>query len=264
MKRRSLIRNSFGADVTVYRDQLLLDSAVLEDFFHRDRVHLDPYLFGDTQSPSEAVSALAEWTKDLTPKRLLYIASNEFSGDEYSSVESMLASKFTDFASASNVPVMSYFCELRREEKLRGENSPEVQGILSLTYSLLRQMIGLVPMEFEISGALSRERFEELDGTLGTWTALKSLFLDVQNVLLGKVYCVIDGMQWLGDSSTSVCMAELVGMLRHKHLKVLFTSSGLSRCLLGSLKRDELVLLEGRSADSSSLWQVEEGMRELG
>jgi hypothetical protein len=263
MKRRSLIRSSSGADVTVCRDQLLLDSAVLEDFFHRDRVHLDPYLLGDTPSPS-AVSALAEWTKDLTVKRLLYIASNEFSGDEYSSAETVLASKFTEFASASNFPVMSYFCELRRGEKLRGENSSEVQGILSLTYSLLRQMIELLPLEFETSGDLCKERFEELDGTLATWTALKSLFLDVQSVLLGKVYCIIDGMQWLGDSSTSVCMAELVGMLRHKHLKVLFTSSGLSRCLLDSLERDELVLLEGRSADSSSLWQLNEGMRELG
>lgn len=247
------------------RDQLLLDSANLEDFFHRDRVHLDPYLFGDTPTRPEAISALAEWTNGMTTRRILCISSNDSPGDEYNSPESFLAAKFVEFASSSKVPVISYFCELRRGEDLHEDNTPEVQGVISLAYSLLRQMIELVPMEFESSSDFSRETFEELDGTLLTWAAFKSLFRDVQSILPGKLYCVVDGVQWFDDSSTLMCMEELVDLLRHDSLKVLFTTSGMSRQLLGSLQRDEILLLEGRSAnDSSSLWQLAEGISELG
>lgn len=261
-RRRSIIQSVSGEGVLMNRDELLFDSASLEDYFHRDRVRLDPYLFGDWSSSPEAVSALAEWTRDPTPNRFLYIASNDFLGDEYSP-ESMLASKFVEFASASNIRVMSHFCELRRGEKLCGGNTAEAQGTVSLAYSLLRQMIEILPLEFEAMSDLSRGRFEELDGTLLTWTAFKSLFRDVQSALTGKVYCVIDGMQWLGDDSTSVYIAELVAILRCDDLKVLFTTSGISRYVMGTLERDEMVLVGGRSADSSSWWQLEEGMREL-
>ncbi|KAL5377473.1 hypothetical protein DPSP01_009811 [Paraphaeosphaeria sporulosa] len=118
-------------------------------------------------------------------------------------------------------------------------------------------MIELLSLQFETSRDVSRKRFEEFDGTLPTWTPLKSLFRDIQSVLVGKVYCVIDGMQWLGD------FTELTTMLRHGNLNVLFITSKLSRYLLGNLERDELVMVGGRSADSSLLWQLEEGMREL-
>ncbi|KAJ4355595.1 uncharacterized protein N0V89_003615 [Didymosphaeria variabile] len=261
-KRRSLIGTLCGENVIANRDQLLLDSAVLEDFLHRDRVQLDPSLFGETPTFSDAVSALAEWTKDFASPRMLCISSNDFSGNDFNAPQSMLAAQFIDFASVSKVPVISYFCEIRRREKLRGNNSPEVQGFVSLVYGLLRQMIELLPMEFETSRDFSKERFAELDGTLLTWGVFKGLFRDVQSVLPGKVYCVIDGVQWLDDSSTSICMTELVDLLRLENLKVLFTTSGSSRSLLENLEREELHLLGGRSAESSSLWQLEEGLLE--
>ncbi|KAL1605009.1 hypothetical protein SLS60_004552 [Paraconiothyrium brasiliense] len=193
-KRRSLSRSSSREDVIANRDQLVLDSAVLEDFFHRDRVHLDPSLFGDTPTFSDAISALAEWTKDLVSRRMLCVSSNDFSGDVFNSPQSKLAAQFIDFASVSKVPVISYFCELRRGERLRGGNSPEIQGFVALVYSLLRQMIELLHMEFETSRNFCKEHFAELDGTLATWGVFKGLFRDVQSVLPGKMYCVIDGV----------------------------------------------------------------------
>ncbi|KAJ4290404.1 hypothetical protein N0V90_010620 [Kalmusia sp. IMI 367209] len=264
-KRRSFVGGLAIEDAALGRDQLLLDSAILEDFFHRDRVCLVPDFFDDTTVPPEAIANLAEWTKELTSTPVLCVSSHEFSGDELNSPTTLLAAKFIDFASVSHVPVASYFCELRRKEKLYGDNSPETQGLISLGYSLLRQMIELVPMEFESSKDFSKDRFEELDGTLRTWSSFKELFRDTQSVLLTRLYCVIDGLQWLDDSGTSRYLAEFVEILRHEKLKVLFTTSGPSRCLLECLSRDELVLLEGRMATSfSSLWKLEEGMIEFG
>lgn len=227
-------------------------------------MHLDPSLFGDTPTFSDAVSALAEWTKDLVSRRMLCVSSNDFSGDVFNSPQSKLAAQFIDFASVSNVPVISYFCELRRGERLRGGNSPEIQGFVALVYSLLRQMIELLHMEFETSRDFYKEHFAELDGTLATWGVFKGLFRDVQSVLPGKMYCVIDGVQWLDDSSTSICMTELVALLRLENFKVLFTTSGSSRSLLETLERNELILLDDRPTDSSLLWQLEEGLLERG
>jgi len=238
----------------------VLQSAGLENYFHRDRVRLESAFFDNVSLPTEAAAYLAEWAKDLDTHQVFCITSQEFLGDELENPMSMLASRFIELAAASRVPVVSYFCELRRKERLRGDNTAEVQALMSLGYGLLRQMIELIPLEFEGANDFTERRFEEFDGTLRTWQDFTNVFREIQGVLPRKVYCVIDGLNWLDDSSTAARLKAFVEILRHDKLKVLFTCSGSSRCLLEKLSREELIILDGRMANSTDLdWCLEEG-----
>ncbi|KAF2464831.1 uncharacterized protein BDR25DRAFT_271045 [Lindgomyces ingoldianus] len=247
------------------RDDLHLNSASLEDFFQRDRVRLECDLFVPTPVDPEAVSCLAEWTRQLSSFPILSIASRDFSSrDELENPMTILAAKFIDFAAASNIPLVSYFCELKRGERLQMGNTLEMQGLMSLFYGILRQMIELAPPEFKSSKDFSKERFEKLDGSVHSWDHLTSVFRDVQDILPGKLFCVIDGLQWLDDASTSSFLAQFVEMLRRDNFKVLITTTGQSQCLLDCLTREELLILERpRGEKAGSLWKFEEGVLEL-
>lgn len=247
--------------MTTSKDTLLIDSAPLEDFFHRDRVCLEVHSFADSvRIPFSAIKPLAEWIKDTEPRRTLCIAMYDSPTDDFLSPMSKLSAQLLALSSDSNVLTISYFCELRRGEHLLDQNTSEQQALLALVYSLLRQMIELLPIEIETSVNLSRERLQKMDGTMRTWKNLLQLFKDVQSLLHRKTHCVVDGFQWLDDAETSEYMSELVATLQHENFKVVFTTSGMSRCLLDCLTRDELVVLEGREiSGEESLWEVGEG-----
>lgn len=61
------------------------------------------------------------------------------------------------------------------------------------------------------------------------------VFRDLLSLTPGTVYCVIDGSHWLDDKATDLPLAQLMECLRSGRLKVLFTTSGRSGCLLKSL-----------------------------
>lgn len=81
--------------------------------------------------------------------------------------------------------------------------------------------------------------FLELDGTLETWSQAIALFRDVLRTLSGIVFCVIDGLHWLDARSTDIPLAQLVHVLRKDGLRVVFTTSGRSGCLLDEAQREE-------------------------
>ncbi|KAF1969449.1 hypothetical protein BU23DRAFT_571533 [Bimuria novae-zelandiae CBS 107.79] len=87
------------SNTTITRDHLLLSSTRLEDFFHRDRINLDPAFFHDLSLLPDAIAHLAEWTKDISTSPILCISSLDFSGDDFASPISLLAAKFVEFAS---------------------------------------------------------------------------------------------------------------------------------------------------------------------
>jgi hypothetical protein len=114
----------------------------------------------------------------------------------------------------------------------------------------MRQLIEQLPAKLECESDFSGERFSRLDGTLKTWSDAIAVLNDLLRFTPKILYCIIDGFQWLDDPSTDKFLKELVKVLRGAAVpssncfKVLITTTGRSRSLLGELSQTELILAD--------------------
>ncbi|KAH0598309.1 hypothetical protein MHUMG1_03606 [Metarhizium humberi] len=224
-------------------EQVSINSAHLEDFFHRDRVRLPYDLSAAVMVPAETLRQLTDWTASPSP-RLLWMDGPPTEADDMENMVTTIAAKFVDLASQCRIPIMSYFCELRRGELLRSGHSRETQGAIAVASALLRQIIELLLPRFEAEVDFSEARFHLLDGTVGSWDESMAVIRALTELLPEKVFCVIDGLHWLDDTSTERYLKELIHLLRGSKLKTLFTTTGRAPCLREELSVSETLVLK--------------------
>lgn len=228
-------------------EEVSISSAHLEDFFHRDRVRLLGRDQGPSKAPREVLRRIVQWTRSTedTPS-ILWIDGPFSSSRGNDNPLSRLAGTVIDFAAQSHVPVMSYFCELRRGEALKSGNTPELQALLALVSALIRQMVELLLPAFNTDVDLSKQRFARIDGTMDCWGEAMSLIKDMVQLLpeSDKVFCVVDGMNWLDDRRTQGYIQELVEVLRTCGFRVLLTTSGRAAALRQATTKQEAMLVE--------------------
>lgn len=200
--------------------------------------------FGTTPLGHNAVARLEEWCQGLCAP-LPWLEGPALEMDDFENPLTGAAAKFIRLAEMHNLTVVSYFCELPRHGPYQG--GPEEKAAISLLYALLRQMIEAMPARLETTVDLSERRFTELDGTLETWSKATALLHDVLSTVSGVVFCIIDGLHWLDARITDIPLAELLQVLRKDNLRVLFTTSGRSGCLLEDMGRDEIHSLQHSS-----------------
>lgn len=244
----SIVYESDGRSTTRQwtTDEVALNSAHLEDFFHRDRIRLWYEPTGYIMASQEILHRLAEWTGNKSPESaFLWLDGPPIAAEGLDNPLTMIAVHFVNLASTSEIPVISHFCELRRGDQLpTGNSSFEIQGVHGLACSLARQMIELLLPVFETDKDLSEERFRLVEGSSGSWTDTLALFQDLVELMPYKVFCIIDGMYWIDDSSSSVFVQDMLKALRNDKFKVLFTTSGRSPSLREHLKPDEIYMVE--------------------
>ncbi|KAK1831671.1 hypothetical protein QBC39DRAFT_306301 [Podospora conica] len=224
-------------------DDVSLNSAHLEDFFHRDRVRIPHDQFSAHTFPMRALQRLSEWTAGKAPS-IFWIDGPSLDADDHENPVTLLAATIIDMAAQSGVPVLSYFCELRRGQPIRNGETAESQATISLLYALLRQMIELLLPVFETDIDLSDKRFKRLDGSTRCWSEALELFSKLVPLMPDRVFCIVDGAQWLDDRSTEGLLTNLVLALRKSGFKVLLTTSGRSPSLREAVADEEAVVLE--------------------
>lgn len=237
-------------------EDIALNSRHLEDFFSRGRIRLAAESFSPTAMVSDVVLRLSEWAQGLHDP-ILWIDGPAVEVDDTENPLTSLAAKFIDLVGANRLPVISYFCEIPRTAD--NNVTRELKGTVSLLYALLRQMVEQLLPRLETSLDLSEERFLSLDGSLDTWAEALEMFRDLVSLVPGTVYCVIDGFHWLDDKTTDLALAQLVECFRGGRLKVLFTTSGRSGCLLESLETGETFVVGGMKSGD-----MVDGLHELG
>ncbi|KAI0190855.1 hypothetical protein F4808DRAFT_453783 [Astrocystis sublimbata] len=235
---------------------VLLDSKHLEDFFHRDRVRLEDDGFGPISASTDAIERISEWMKG-PPSFLLWLEGPPIEADDSDNPITVLANRVVQLAEQAQIPVISYCCELRRGETLRvGNDSREAQASVALLCSLVRQMMELLLPTFQADANLSKDRFALLDGCILSWSELVHVFRDLLPLMPETLLCVVDGMHWLDDRSTDKCLAELIQALRGTKMRVLFTTTGRSACLMVHLDRTETHIVEMRGFEETD-WTLE-------
>jgi hypothetical protein len=238
-----------------YKDDIFYASRDLEDYFNRSRIRPPSQTSGPVYLENKISSHLKEWTV-ASESALLSIAGSS-NARLRSSQTTSLAAMYVEYAAKSELPVISYFCELSRNESLREGNTREAQALVALVSSLIRQLVELISPQFESEYDFI-ERFKQLDGTLKTWKIFSDILKDLLSLTPKVLFCVIDGFQWLDDNSTQTALKDLVKILRgssvlHPNsLKTLVTTQGKSRCLLGELTRSELLYADHERAGTGA------------
>jgi hypothetical protein len=180
---------------------------------------------------------------------------------------SLIAASYAFFAREADLPTLSHFCKLSSKE-VPGQ-TPHQQGLIALTYSLIRQMIDNLPTVVDSDSLLdlTAERFRPIDGTLGSWTAALSLVDTLLHFAPPLLVLIIDGIDIIHDETTDDALRELIRVLlthtRHQPpsgdspgptflFKVLFTVAGRPSALVEAMSENELVVSEPTLADEPS------------
>lgn len=238
-------------------EEVSINSAHIEDYFHRDRVRPSGRDMGPAKAPREVLRRIVQWTRGTESVPSILWIDGPFSNSRGNDNPlSRLAATVIDFAAQSHVPVMSYFCELRRGEDIRDSNTPEIQALLALVSALIRQMIELLLPAFNTDVDLSKQRFARIDGTTDCWDEAMSLIRDMVHLLpeADKVFCIVDGMHWLDDRRTLSHIQQLIEVLRATGFRILLTTSGRAAALRQATTKHEAMLVEsfGRADESMS------------
>lgn len=235
-------------EVETLRDELLLRSSALESFFDREQVQGEFEPSASFYTDPEIVSRMQHWA--TTPESGILCIS----GSEGSAV-GLVAAQYAALSREAKLPVCSYFCRLQHEEPPAGR-CRETMELVALVYSLIRQLIELMPMNSTSLGRdLDQVSFDALEGTMDSF----SRALRILDALLGStgqpiLILVIDSFDILEDTvynSTTSHLKDWVKVLK-KHaetkeegiLKVLFTTSGTSFALLEELDDSDFALTD--------------------
>lgn len=214
--------------------------------------HVFPYgeATGGLLAEANFVSKLEDFTTAMD-SRILYAYSR------YQAEESRLlfdsTAAYVTFATARGIPVVSYFCELTPDAAPSGRTRESVE-LCAMLYTMIAQVIDYLPEELEApEPSFTREYLAGLDGTLRTWDAAIGFFEDLLAAVRVRVLLfVVHGLNLLEDDlrgSTTGKLDQVVGCLRSlvraggsdRIVKILFTTSGLSKPLIAGIEEHETV-----------------------
>ena len=204
---------------------------------------LGPYVIG-TEGPSlfkdgkfwlpdiDISIKLGDWMSPDTTLSILWITSpvsaRGFPGSRAAALVALVA------AWESGLPIISHFCARPYHGDLSQGRSVEKVGLIGLIYSLVIQLL-----QFNVKDdtfRASKDAFDKLDGTDGSWPDALALLRDLLQSTPQLQRCIIDGLNDLCFSSGAEwCGAFLHMLLEHQKttpgFKILLTTTGQSRVL---------------------------------
>lgn len=233
---------------TYHRETLLEASEHLDEFI----VGLDERDLALRRAPTLASQMLASrlqaWSRSGAPQRLWVLGPAQFG------VPSALVGAGVNVLRTSQflqIPVLAHACDRGRAGS--SQVSQEESGIIGLAYSLIRQLVAMLPDELQASQDLAPERFKKLDGTVDSWRDALDLFSSLMACSSPLLLCLIDGLNRLETGNALHMCEDLLDRLdesqdsdpdQERVIKLLFTSSGNCRTLREWLLPREICMVE--------------------
>jgi hypothetical protein len=138
-----------------------------------------------------------------------------------------------------NVAMISFFCQLKAANNPQLNQTAETEAMTSVIYAFIRQILDILPLPLQDEIDLTESRFQRLNGTKGVWKEALMILEDLVGYIAQPVFCILDGLQWLEHASTQKYLRKLLEVLRHKHLHVLYITTGSSASLRDIISKDE-------------------------
>lgn len=224
--------------------------------------HLDKYtsdvqdslesVFADTESADrDVVQQLQEWGASTTSQSLWVVGVFE---NHYPSSTTAIAVKVVTSAQMLRVPVVCYLCSPARP--CSHDDDLAEATVIDFLYSLIRQLIYLLPADVESSANLTKIRFARLDGEMESFNTALGLLETLITFAPKTLLIIIDGLEQLDDSIVEDEVEEILNILQdnvassldakdRRLLKTLYTTAG--DCgTLENMDEDNLTTIEAR------------------
>ncbi|KGO53012.1 hypothetical protein PEX1_107040 [Penicillium expansum] len=253
---------SRGSKRRLARLEIQSSSKHLQDFFDSDDQICDYESDVKVVAEGSIVASLQQWA---TSSRSQALAVGGTQPTASLDPVALISACYASFARQARLPVVSHFCTLPSQEA-KGLNLHE-QGLIALTYSIIRQLINWLPPVVDSDAVLdlSAERFRQLDGTLTSWKAALSLVDTLLQSAPPLLVFIIDGLDAIHNPSTDGAIRELVCvLLTHTRrqpqgglngqgptllMKVLFTVTGRPSALVETMSEHTLILNESNKSN---------------
>ena len=211
---------------TYMKDSLEESSHGLEEFIYPRLDPLEIYPGSQIFAEHQAVHAIKEWSTSVT-SQILWI-SGPLDRHYPSSLSQITASLITA-ADEAAIPSLHLFIDWPSNDK---------DSIFNVIYSLIRQVISLLPEQFVSSCDFSPEKFGRLNNQLKSWEAGLEVLRGLLELAPPLLLLIIDGIDHLdylniGASYIDSLLRLLQQQVRadgeqepKKTLKILFTTAG--------------------------------------
>lgn len=187
--------------------------------------------------PNELILAIQNWLKEDKSTTLWVEGPADV---PYPSSVSSTGLYVSDLLAAAEIPCITFFPRSWYSGSPSSSDHasvPQQRGLLNLLYSLIRQLINVLPLVFETSVAFDKKRLDELDGTVNSIEASMELVRDLLPFVPYPLILVIDGLQQMESvrPETRKTLEELVLLLQSQKddgvVKLLFITDGQSQVL---------------------------------
>ena len=196
----------------------------------------------DASTDGEVATVLEEWSRVPISKTLWIRGHDEIS---YPSSNSKVAATVAAQASQAGIPLLGFFCDCRdpREDPTKDKYISKTERaafketvVINLIYSLIRQVISILPNRIETRTKFSKAAFSKLDGTLYTWDDALKILKRLMKLMPRVVLVVIDGVEQLDQSDNGEYVDDILSLLLSyidndeggdgRIFKILFTTAG--------------------------------------
>jgi hypothetical protein len=170
---------------------------------------------------------MQDWSTATSSQMLWILGEQEH---RYPSSTSMIAASVIKSAINISIPVVHIFCDWPRKN--------EEKVVVNSLYSMIRQLVDILPPNVETSSDFSAARFGNLDGSFQTWDEALSICAELFIKAPSPLLVIIDGIEHVGlgtirkniESLLSVLNVHISRVSEHnkspKIFKVLFTTAG--------------------------------------
>ena len=199
----------------------------------------------------DVVDQLQAWGASTTSQSLWVRGAFE---TRYPSSTTAIAVKVVTSAQSLGVPIICYLFSTPRA--CSRDDVLAEETVVDFLYSLIRQIIYLLPPEFESSANLSKNRFDKLDGEMDSFDIALDLLERLIDLAPKTLLLVVDGLEQLDESAIEEDVDDVLRIIlesvtssasarEQRLLKTLFTTAG--QCnTLENFDEDFLTTVEPR------------------
>ncbi len=179
----------------------------------------------------------------------------------------MIAASVIKSAINTSVSLVYIFCDWP------GKNEEKV--VVNILYSMIRQLVDVLPSKVETCSDFSTARFRNLDGSFQTWDEALSICAELLTEVPSPLMVVIDGIEHIGLGTSRENIESLLSLLNAhisrvsqndkspKIFKVLFTTAGNCASLNRLGNKDLKIVKASVKSSKQSPGKFQPGMTEL-